>query len=117
MANVVIVSSSDATKFDPWVHSATLLLRYAGQIDVFGVHKLVDDPESADLILFAEMAECGMFAERVRAHPYYQRFPEKCFLFDILDTFSPVLPGIYASLTQDQYRARSYANRVLAARN
>ena len=34
----------------------------------------------------------------------YQRFPEKCFLFDISDTFSPVLPGIYASLTQDQYR-------------
>lgn len=38
------------------------------------------------------------------AHPYYSRFPKKCFLFDSGDGTFPVMPGIYASLTQDRYR-------------
>jgi hypothetical protein len=57
------------------------------------------------MILFAEMAECGLFAERVRAHPYYRKYPEKCFLFDSADSSFPILPGLYASLTKKQYQA------------
>ena len=57
-----------------------------------------------DLILFAEMGECGIFAERVRAHPFYKAFPEECFSFDSGDSVLPVLPGIYASLTRKLYR-------------
>jgi len=104
MANVVIVSSSDSVEFNPWIHGTTLLLRHSADIDVFGEHKLVEDPKQADIILFGEMGECGFFAERVRAHPFYRRFPEKCFLFDSGDTVFPVMPGIYASLTQSRYR-------------
>lgn len=104
MANVVIVSSSPLQKFDPWVHGTALLLRHSAEIDSFGTHRRVDDPESADIILFAEMGECGFFAERVRAHPFYRRFPEKCFVFDSADTFFPVMPGVFASLTQQYYR-------------
>jgi hypothetical protein len=104
MAKVVIVSSSDSAEFHPWFHGTTLLLQHSAEIDVFGEHKLVDDPAQADIILFGEMGECGFFAERVRAHPFYRRFPEKCFLFDSGDTVFPVMPGIYASLTQSRYR-------------
>jgi hypothetical protein len=103
MANVVVVSSA-GPGFDPWKHATCFLLRHSAELDTFRKHKLVDDPESADIILFAEMGECGTFAERVRAHPFYRRFPEKCFLFDSADSVYPVMPGIYASLTKQDYR-------------
>ncbi len=104
MAKAIVISSAGGTEFHPWKHSATFLLRHSAELDIFQQHKLVDDPEDADIILFAEMGECGAFAERVRAHPFYNRFPEKCFLFDSGDSVFPVLPGIYASLTQKNYR-------------
>lgn len=81
------------------------MLRHSAEIDFFGVHSLTDDPAEADIILFAEMGECGSFAERVRAHPYYRQFPDKCFLFDTPDFFLPILPGLYASLSERHYRA------------
>ena len=104
MANVVIVCSAIRGGFDPWNHGATLLLRHSAELDAFGQHKLVEDPESADIILFAEMDRFGAFAERVRAHQYYRNYPDKCFLFESEDEPFPILPGIYASLTRKQYR-------------
>ena len=104
MAKVVIVSSLTSPTFDPFAHSATMLLRHSAEIDAFGVHQLVEDPEIADIILFGEYGECGTFAERVRAHPFYRRFPDKCFISDTSDTFYPILPGLYASLTRSMYR-------------
>jgi hypothetical protein len=104
MANAIVISSA-APPFDPWKHSTTLLLHHSAALDSFRTHRLVDDPEEADIILFGEMSECGAFAERVRAHPWYRRYPEKCFLFDSSDSAFPVLPGIYASLTRRDYRA------------
>ena len=104
MANVLIISSaSDAKGFDPWKHGTTFMLQASADVDSFGQHHLTDDPKKADIILFGEMGECGFFAERVRAHPYYRKYPEKCFLFDSADTIWPVLPGIYASLTKQRY--------------
>jgi hypothetical protein len=104
MANAIVISSAGGSEFHPWKHAATFLLRHSAELDVFREHRLVEDPEEADVILFAEMGECGKFAERVRAHPYYTRFPEKSFLFDAGDSIFPVMPGIYASLTKERYR-------------
>jgi hypothetical protein len=109
MAKAVVLSSAGERGFDPWIHGTALLLQHSAELDVFGEHTLAEDPREADIILFGEMSQgglggCGLFAERVRAHPFYRRFPEKCFLFDSGDTFFPVLPGIYASLTRRQYR-------------
>lgn len=104
MTKVLILSSAIKADFDPWVHGTTFLLRHSAELDAFGRHTLTDDPDRADIILFGEMGECGFFAERVRAHPFYRRHPEKCFLFDSADNPFPVLPGIYASLTRQQYR-------------
>jgi hypothetical protein len=101
MAKVVVFSSAGERSFDPWKHGTTLLLRHSAELDVFGEHKLVEDPEEADIILFGEMPGGGIFAERVRAHCWYRRFPEKCFLFESGDHFFPVMPGIYASLTHE----------------
>jgi hypothetical protein len=104
MAKALIISSAPHQGFDPWRHGTTFLLRHSAELDEFGQHSLTDNPEEADIILFGEMGECGKFAERVRAHPYYRKFPEKCFLFDSGDLVFHLLPGIYAALTEDEYK-------------
>jgi hypothetical protein len=63
-------------------------------MDRFRVHSQTEDPEAADVVLFVSMGTSGDFAERVRAHPVYHRFPEKCFLFDSGDYLVPVVPGV-----------------------
>lgn len=104
MAKVVVLPSAAGQPFDPWKHGTAFLIRHSAEQDTFGIHQLTDDPREADLILFGEMAACGKFAEMVRSHPYYRRFPEKCFIFDSADFFYPIVPGLYPSLTEDQYR-------------
>ncbi|HEY1809991.1 MAG TPA: exostosin family protein [Acidobacteriaceae bacterium] len=104
MAKVLVISSAPGKAFAPWRQGTAFLLRHSAELDVFGEHTLTEDPDQADIILFAEMGECGFFAERVRAHPYYREYPEKCFLFDSADRPFPILPGIYASLTKQQYQ-------------
>ncbi len=104
MAKVLILSSAIDGPFDVWKHSSAFLLKHSAGLDIFGQHCLTDDPVEADIILFAEMATHGKFAEMVRSHPYYRRFPAKCFIFDSSDFFRPTVPGIYASLAQDQHR-------------
>lgn len=105
MAKVLVLSSAVEGPFDPWKHGTCFLLKHSAEIDAFGEHHLVEDPEEADLILFAEMGECGIFEERVRAHPCYRRFRSKCFLFDGFgDITYPILPGVYSSLRKDFYR-------------
>lgn len=104
MAKVLILSARPHPPFDVWVHSSAFLLEHSAGIDAFGKHHLTDDPDEADIILFAEMGMCGKFAELVRAHPHYRRYAEKCFLFDSADLYFPIVPGIYASLTKDHHR-------------
>lgn len=103
MSKVLILSANRDSPFDEWRHGTAFLLKHSAELDSFGQHRLTEDPVEADIILFAEMGMCGQFAELVRAHPYYRRFPQKCFLFDSGDLFFPSLRGIYASLRIDQY--------------
>lgn len=104
MAQIVIVSSTVDPPLDVLAHSTEFLLKHSAELDRFKQHSLMDDPEKADLILFAEQGTAGKFVELVRAHPYYRRFPEKCFVFDDGDFCRPVVPGVYAALTQEDYR-------------
>jgi hypothetical protein len=105
MAMVHLAFSAPPHPFSQWKHGAHLLLKHGAEIDPFQVHKLTEDPDEADLILFVEMGEAGFFAERVRAHPYFRRYGRKCFLFDQGDLCYPILPGVYAGLTEAHYRA------------
>jgi len=103
MARILIVPTLDNRPFDPWMHGSSILLRRSAELDSFRQHRLVDDPEDADIILFAE-CNTGTFEERTRAHPFYVRFPERCFTFQMADTVFPILPGLYASLTNERHR-------------
>jgi hypothetical protein len=91
---------------DPWNLSVYKLFAESARSDIFGVHTLTEDPTEADVIIFAEHAGHGLFAEAVRNHPFVKQFGEKCFLFDAGDHALPFLPGLYASLRK-QYHTPS----------
>ena len=59
------------------------------------LHELVDDPETAEIILF--VGGWGDHGERLRNHPFPRRYPEKCFVYFDDDGFEPLLPGIYTN--------------------
>ncbi len=59
------------------------------------LHTLIDDPASADIILFV-----GCWRERgagVVDSPLPKTYPDKAFIYVDDDGFSPLLPGIYAN--------------------
>ncbi len=104
MAQIALLSvDDDLPEFDETKHFAVSALRASAALDRFGKHSLTTDYAAADIILFVAMGTCGDFAERVRAHPLYLKYPEKSFLFDSADYIRPVLPGIYASLHKKDY--------------
>ena len=99
MARISLLSvDDDLPEYDENKHFAVSALRASAAGDRYGVHSLAEDPAHADIVLFVAMGTCGDFAERVRAHPIYRKYPEKSFLFDTADFLRPVVPGIYASL-------------------
>jgi hypothetical protein len=73
--------------------------------DRMKVHRVVDDPEEADIILFVEV-DVGRFCEKVLRHPYLKRFRQKCFMFSSDWRVIPFLPGIYTSLEKSWYLPR-----------
>jgi hypothetical protein len=79
-------------------------MRDSARADRFGVHSVVDDPDDADLILFVETsAAAGPYFERVRRHPLYRRRRDHSYVFSSTDRVVPVVPGVFASITQADY--------------
>ena len=100
MAQVVFLSATPASDSTP-EHLAPLQdLREAAASDRIGVHRLTNDAESADVILFVESYGAGWHFERVRRHPYTRRFREKCFIFCANPYVIPFLPGVYTGVEQ-----------------
>lgn len=75
--------------------------------DRFNIHSVVDDPETADLIVFVEFYGGGWYFERVRRHPLVRQYREKCFLFCANPFVIPFLPGIYAGVEKAWASART----------
>jgi len=98
VAQVALLSATppdDRTDYNraPWE-----ALRESAARDRFHSHKLIDDPHTADLIIFAEFYGGGLHFERLRADPLVKRYREKCFVFCSNALVIPFLPGIYASV-------------------
>src|SRR5882724_4036710 len=82
------------------------LTRCAG-LDRFKVHRLTENPEEADVILFAETVHFDDPEWRtVRQHPYLERFREKCFLYNESDEPWCVMPGLYCSMPRRSFQPR-----------
>jgi len=94
MANVLLTSV--APRQDDAYHR---LLASAAN-DPFGVHTTTDNPEEADLIIFAESWEADWSLREVRQHSYVCSYPRKCFACCESDFVLPYLPGVYASMNR-----------------
>jgi hypothetical protein len=105
MAQVYLLSATDPDHVRGQLE--VNYLRRSAARDVFKQHTLVDDPASADIILFAER-EGDL--KRVRRHPYLRRFREKSFVVNPRYKGVPLIPGVYASVSRtlyDRHRIRS----------
>ncbi len=77
----------------------------ASEVDVFGEHEVVDNPASADIIIFVERIDgAGPLMEKVRADALYKRFREKCVVVNTRYKRYPIIPGVYASLPDKWHR-------------
>lgn len=98
MARVYLLSAAPPQERTDYNLSLLRSLETSARADMFGIHKVVDDPHNADLILFADLLGAGMHFELIRRHPLVKRYREKCFLFCSNAYVIPFLPGVYASL-------------------
>ena len=88
-----------------------------GKEDSFGVHQLADNPEEADLILFAEGHTAGQpYFLGLHFHPIYRRYRKKCFLYHDEDVAVPIFPGLYPSLELRDYDPSSCIGASYMAR-
>ncbi len=78
-------------------------LRHSASQDIFRQHTLVEDPENADLILFAER-EGDL--KRVCQHPLLRQFREKSFVVNPRYKGLPFVPGVYASVSRAYHDRR-----------
>ena len=85
-------------------HRQAHVFELAG-LDRFNVHSLVENPERADLILFAETAWGNELQWRARRHPLVKRYREKTFVHSELDSAVPYLPGVYTSVPKRWHRS------------
>ena len=98
MARVVLLSATPADDETEFNLAPLLELRKGAELDRFGIHTLVTDPEEADVILFVEFYGAGWYFERVRRHPFVRKYREKCFLFCSNPFVIPFLPGIFSAV-------------------
>ena len=64
MANAIVISSAGGTNLNPWKHATAFLLRHSAELDVFGQHRLVEDPEEAELAAGAAEVPAGVDCAR-----------------------------------------------------
>lgn len=101
MALVFLLSAAPVEQQNDYNLAAFRTLHDSAKVDRFGRHRLTDDAETADIILFAELLGAGMHFEEVRRHPLVKRHREKCFIFSSNALVIPFLPGVYASVEKD----------------
>lgn len=96
MAQVLLLSASRGE--NDYNHGAFLRLKRSALVGTSKNHVVTDDPDCADLILFAELKGVGPYFELIRRHPFVKQYREKCFLFCSNAFVIPFLPGVYACI-------------------
>jgi hypothetical protein len=74
-------------------------------------YKLVENPASADIILFVENSHyhADRYFKRLKNHPLVQQYPNKVFMYNPHDTPWMVLPGLYPSMPKNRFDKRVMA--------
>jgi hypothetical protein len=107
MAQVFLHSTTPADDQTSFNLEPLLDLQHCAEMDQFHIHSRTDNPEAADLIIFAEFYGAGWDFERVRAHSLVRRHREKCFLFCANPLVIPFLPGVYSGVEKQWASART----------
>lgn len=86
-------------------------LRRIAALDEMGNHQLVDDPDSADAILFTEahVFQSDWRRRGFRDHPLVQRHGSRCFAYDETDRPWTWLPGLFVSMPARYLRPSLHA--------
>lgn len=122
MAKVFLRSLSDDWKdtSDKYAYPVRLL-RESSELDPFGVHTVVDDPQEADLIIYAEShrndTAAGLYHEHILNDHIYRKYPDKCSIHLGIDRPIPILPGIYPSIEQRWRNLRVRSGCYLVEKN
>ncbi|MFL6537116.1 MAG: exostosin family protein [Chthoniobacterales bacterium] len=107
MATVFLLSAAPPKEQTAFNMAALAALQRSAAQDRFGVHRLVDDPSAADMIIFAELNGAGLHFQAIRRHPLVKRYREKCFIFSSNAYVIPFLPGVYASIERRWFSRRT----------
>ncbi len=101
----VYVTSAYPT-IEQYQNIASSWLQESAQGDIFHLHHITDDPDTADVILFVEHHPgSDLFVERAINHPLRRRYPDKAFLYHDADYAFPFMPGIYPSIKKPYYNS------------
>ncbi len=89
------------------------MIRDLAAKDRFGVHRLVDDPAKADIILFVDAHQHpdDLKLDAIRRHPVAAANPRKTFVYNELDQPWCAMQGLYVSMplsSFDPRRQRSF---------
>jgi hypothetical protein len=98
MARVFLLSATPDDDQTDYNRAPLADLQQAAEMDRFKIHSVTADPESADLIIFAEVYGAGWYFEGVRRHPLVRKYREKCFLFCGNPFVIPFVPGVYTGV-------------------
>jgi glycosyltransferase involved in cell wall biosynthesis len=104
--NVLLATVADM----PWSDRLRAEVTAVARLDRFGVHVLVDDAESADIILMLDAHQhLGDWAMRaLRRDRYVRRFPQKVFVYDERDEPRDALPGVYVAMPRKRFDANRH---------
>jgi hypothetical protein len=98
MARVFLLSVTPKNDQTDYNLAPLLDLQKSVELDRFRLHSVTDDPDTADLIIFAEFYGAGWYFERLRRHFLVRKHRDKCFLFCANPFVIPILPGVYAGV-------------------
>jgi hypothetical protein len=106
MARVLLKTVQPGEPADnPWHFGPYIQFQSSARLSQGRKHRLTEDPEEADLILFADSGPDAYFYS-IRKSALFRRHAGKCFVFATDDRPLALLPGVYASIENRWYDSR-----------
>jgi hypothetical protein len=96
MSKVFVTTTAEETQYAPYACSNYRRILRAAKFDQIKEHRLVDDPEIADLILFVG-GSCKFHLD-IFSSSIYRLYEQKCTVFDFSDNAIPRIPGLYMGI-------------------
>jgi glycosyltransferase involved in cell wall biosynthesis len=95
---------TSAYPFDKYVNYTPVYLKESQMLDPFKVHQITEDPEEADIIIFAEHhQESDPYFFTLYKNEIYRKYKRKCYLYHNDYTSITFVPTISATLRSKYY--------------